>query len=139
MTSKGITKQELNNDILQELNKIDKQFAEDTTKDLTEIKETNEKQQKDIDKMMGRLTFMTCRRSSKLTSGLFKQIRWYDVNNKIYALSDVNGDTSSNGDFTPKTLSIHFYKDNAIFESYIFSLIFDADGDLERMELISHA
>ncbi|MHB9945604.1 hypothetical protein CF095_09420 [Clostridium botulinum] len=138
MTSKGITKQELNNDILQELNKIDKQFAEDTTKELTEIKETNEKQQTDINKIMSRLTFMTCKRSEKTSGGLFKQVRWYDTGNKLYAMSDVSGD-GIDSDFVPKNLSFHFYKDSNVIETYIFSLKFDEEGDLTGMELIKHA
>ncbi|NCI22172.1 hypothetical protein EJM73_19450 [Clostridium botulinum] len=117
--------------------KIDSKY-EDTTKELTEIKETNEKQQIDINKIMSRLTFMTCRRSEKTSSGLFKQVRWYDEDNKLYALSDVSGDTSGD-DFKPKNLSFHFYKDGNVIESYIFNLIFDEDDDLIRMELIKHA
>ncbi|HDK7215240.1 TPA: hypothetical protein PTV45_000601 [Clostridium botulinum] len=117
--------------------KIDLQ-SENTHKDISEIKLKDEEQQQSIDKIIGRLTFMTCRRTGKIDSGLFKQVRWYDEKGKLYALSDVSGD-GTDDNFKPKNLSFHFYKDNNVIESYIFNLKFDSDDDLTEMELIKHA
>ncbi|HID0817777.1 TPA: hypothetical protein ACXNW8_003494 [Clostridium botulinum] len=112
--------------------------CEDTEKEINDIKTTNDKQQLDIDKILGRLTVMTCQRSQKVSSGIFKQVRWYNSNKKLYAMSDVTGD-GADSDFVPKNLSFYFYKDNNVVETYIFSLKFDEDGDLTGMELIKHA
>ncbi|MHB9945599.1 hypothetical protein CF095_09390 [Clostridium botulinum] len=136
MTSKGITKQELNNDILQELNKIDKQFAEDTTKELTEIKETNKKQQIDIDKMMSSLTFMTCQRGDK-QGGYYKHIAWKRKDDSIYARSVLAGN-GFNESFKPTMSTLSFYEkgNSSPIETYMFDLIFDDDsGDLIEMRL----
>ncbi|MBY6846801.1 hypothetical protein HYI19_18580 [Clostridium botulinum] len=110
---------------------------EDTTKEITELKLKDEEQQQSIDKIMSRLTLMTCRRTKKVPSGIFQQVRWYDSKNKIYALSDVTGETTG-GNFIPKQLSFHFYGDGNVIEKYIFNLKFDEDDDLTEMELVSH-
>ncbi|HID0795961.1 TPA: hypothetical protein ACXDAB_003398 [Clostridium botulinum] len=129
------------NGILQatrDINMLDKMLEkniEDNTTKFEELQNSSDKQADVINKIMGRLTFMTCRRSKKVPSGLFQQVRWYDEDNKLYALSDVSGDTSGD-DFTPKNLSFHFYQDGNVIETYIFNLKFDAEKDLTEMELI---
>ncbi|HDK7314571.1 TPA: hypothetical protein PTV97_003732 [Clostridium botulinum] len=120
------------------LDKVVEKNIEDTTKEITGLKTKDEEQQQIIDKIIGRLTFMTCRRTGKVSGGLFKQVRWYDEKNKLYALSDVSGD-GTDDNFKPKNLSFHFYKDNSVIESYIFNLQFDSDEDFTGMELIKHA
>ncbi|MHB9927871.1 hypothetical protein [Clostridium botulinum] len=119
--------------------KIDSKY-EDTTKDLTEIKETNEKQQKDIDKMMGKLSFMTCIRKEK-KSGYYIMVYWLRKDGTEYARSVLTGDTSADGEFTPKNMTFLFYDEkgtpSAPIATYSFGLVFDKEnGDLIEMRLL---
>ncbi|MBY6799555.1 hypothetical protein FCV24_14270 [Clostridium botulinum] len=117
--------------------KIDLQ-SENTHKDISEIKLKDEEQQQSIDKMIERLTFMSCKRESK-QGKYYTQIRWYRKDKTLYAYSTLYQDSTSTNEYIPKSMEMFFYGSNGstIKESIKFDLIFNSeDGDLIEMRLI---
>lgn len=107
----------------------------DKATQISDINLKNEEQQLDIDKMMGKLTFMSCSRKM-CTEGYYRQIVWTRKDGTKYASSDLLG-VVTNG-FTPTGLAIRFYDNtgNNQIELYSFDLVFDSEsGDLIEMRL----
>ncbi|NFJ83957.1 hypothetical protein FDE94_09145 [Clostridium botulinum] len=117
------------------LDKVIEKNIEDTTKEITDLKTTNNKQQQSIDKIIGRLSFMTCKRTNK-KSDYWTTLTWYRRNKTLYAKSELLGTVV--GDFEPTRIAFRFYNDagNSVIETYYFDLFFDEEsGDLIEMRL----
>ncbi|AUN19958.1 hypothetical protein RSJ22_00230 (plasmid) [Clostridium botulinum] len=110
----------------------------ETTKEITELRLKDEEQQQSIDKMIERLTFMSCKRESK-QGKYYTQIRWYRKDKTLYAYSTLYQDSTSTNEYIPKSMEIFFYSNNGstIKERTKFDLIFNSeDGDLIEMRLV---
>jgi len=159
--AKGITKQELNNEILQELNKIedlskletviknniveainevkysldsvDTQLADNATQ-ITDIKAKDVEQ----DKQIAYLNFMSqvagYKRTTK-TDGIFEGVSYYDKNGRKLA-SFLLTARNSNGVYTEQTLWLYENPNSTSYtHQYKFDLLYDSDGDLIERKL----
>lgn len=110
----------------------------DTQESIDEINLKDEEREKILNKLMSRLTFMTCVRADK-QSGYYRNVTWKRKDGTQFARSTLSGDTTSNGDFTPKNMGFSFYDNqgSVVIEHYSFNLIFDSEsGDLTEMRLM---
>ncbi|APH22834.1 hypothetical protein CF088_16375 [Clostridium botulinum] len=114
--------------------KIDSKY-EDTTKELTEIKETDKKQQSDIELLQFKTQVAGYTRVNK-SDGIFTDIVYYDKDNKRIGLSKLQN-PNSEGQYLSQT--IYIYKDagsSTVSEVYKFKLEYDSDGDLIARKLV---
>ncbi|KGO13378.1 hypothetical protein NZ45_12840 [Clostridium botulinum] len=114
--------------------KIDSKY-EDTTKELTEIKETDKKQQSDIELLQFKTQVAGYTRVNK-SDGIFTDIVYYDKNEKRIGVSKLQS-KNSDGQYLAQVLYV--YKDagsSTVSETYRFKLEYDSDGDLIARKLV---
>lgn len=117
--------------------KIDS-YCEDTTKDINTLKSDHVTQHNQIEELMLKTSFMTCKRYNK-HSGYYKDIRWYRTDKTLYAHSQLTGETSSSGEFKPTTISVYFYNDSGttVIKTNLMGIKRDPDsGDVIEIEVI---